>query len=309
MRYNPSPMVKKAIIVLAILSILIGLWPPALSLRGFTGEEELLPQLRGTIHWAYTAIRPQPDLAPTAEIIHPAASPMGVNTFLELEALPEVREQVLVMAQAAGFTHIRQPFTWSDIEIHAKGDFTDRRNVPEGIDAWEKYDNIVQLAQTHNIEIIARLDKPPAWSRSQPPEITGDFAPPDNYADFADFAAIVAERYGAEITYYQIWNEPNGNEEWGIDRPVSAEEYTELLCLTHDRIKAADPDAVILAGALTPTVALNWQNLNDLVYLQRMYQAGAADCFDILSAQGYGLWSGAYDHRLRPTVINFPHNL
>jgi hypothetical protein len=28
-----------------------------------------------------------------------------------------------------------------------------------------------------------------------------------------------------------------------------------------------------------------------------------------MSAQGYGLWSGAADQRLKPTVINFPHNL
>jgi hypothetical protein len=28
-----------------------------------------------------------------------------------------------------------------------------------------------------------------------------------------------------------------------------------------------------------------------------------------MSAQGYGLWSGAADQRLRPTVINYPHHL
>ena len=49
--------------------------------------------------------------------------------------------------------------------------------------------------------------------------------------------------------------------------------------------------------------------MNDLIYLQRMYNAGASDCFDIMSAQGYGLWSGAADQRLKPTVINYPHNL
>jgi hypothetical protein len=65
----------------------------------------------------------------------------------------------------------------------------------------------------------------------------------------------------------------------------------------------------VLAGALTPTVELSPANVNDLVFLQRMYNAGAAACFDVMSAQGYGLWSGAADRRLRPTVINFPHHL
>ena len=66
---------------------------------------------------------------------------------------------------------------------------------------------------------------------------------------------------------------------------------------------------MVLAGALTPTVAINDGNLNDLIFLERMYAAGAGDCFDVMSAQGYGLWSGALDQRLKPNVINYPHNL
>ena len=73
--------------------------------------------------------------------------------------------------------------------------------------------------------------------------------------------------------------------------------------------KTVDPDAYVVAAALTPTVAMDGRNLNNLVFLQRMYLAGAGDCFDIFSAQGYGLWSGASDQRLRPTVINYPHHL
>lgn len=295
--------------ITAVLALTIGLLPPTQSLADLTGEEARLAQLRGLMQWAYTAVRPQPKLAPQAVMHHADVPARGVNTFLDLEVLPEVRAQSLQMAYDAGFRFIRQPFPWADIEIHAKGNFIDKRNDPNGVDAWAKYDNIVALAEAQGIEIIARLGKPPAWSRAEPPEVTGDFAPPNDYADYGDFVAAVAERYADELTYYQIWNEPNGNEEWGIHQPVSAEQYTDLLCLAHDRIKQADPDAVILAGALTPTVSLDGQNLNDLVFLQRMYQAGAGACFDILSAQGYGLWSGAMDHRLRPTVINYPHHL
>lgn len=79
------------------------------------------------------------------------------------------------------------------------------------------------------------------------------------------------------------------------------------MCIGYTRAKAANPDAVVLAGALSPTIALDGRDLNDLVFLQRMYAAGAGECFDILSAQGYGLWSGPTDQRLRPTVINYPH--
>jgi hypothetical protein len=40
-----------------------------------------------------------------------------------------------------------------------------------------------------------------------------------------------------------------------------------------------------------------------------MYDAGAAAYFDVLSMQGYGLWSGPTDRRMRPRVLNFSRPL
>ncbi|MBU0705537.1 MAG: hypothetical protein KKC18_16940 [Chloroflexi bacterium] len=77
------------------------------------------------------------------------------------------------------------------------------------------------------------------------------------------------------------------------------------MCEGYRRAKEADPDAVILSGALAPTVALTWRDLSDFVFLQRMYDAGAAACFDVLAVNDYMLWSGSTDHRLRPLNVNF----
>ena len=299
---------KQVLVGLSVLGLLISLWPDAGSLYDLTGEEVLLGRLRGVVHWLNTAVRPQPRLAP--DEVEPVTDivPFGVNTFLEQEAEVVKREQSLALIAEAGFHFIRQEFPWEDIEIAGKGDFEDRRHDPHR-SAWEKYDNIVDLAEQNGIEIIARLSNPPAWSRALPVEQTGDKAPPDDFNDYGDFVAAVAERYHGRIHFYQLWNEPNGNEEWGINQPVNPEAFTELLCIGYERIKAVDPDAVVLAGALTPTLANDGRHMNDLIFLERMYAAGAGDCFDVMSAQGYGLWSGATDQRLRPTVINYPHNL
>ncbi len=293
---------------LGALLLLCALWPAATSLYDLTGEEAWPGQLAGAVHWLNTAVRPQPNLAPQLVTSKHLQSPLGVNTFLQQEVEPGKRVTSLEMARRAGFRFIRQEFQWEDIEIHGKGDFVDRRNVASGVDAWEKYDHIVEQAEASGIEVLARLSNPPAWSRAEADEVTGALAPPDDYNDFADFAAAVAGRYQGRVRYYQVWNEPNGNEEWGL-QDVDPEGYTDLLCLAYARIKEVDPQAVVLSGALTPTLAMDGRNMNDLIYLQRMYNAGAADCFDVMSAQGYGLWSGAADQRLRPTVINFPHHL
>ncbi len=305
----------KLIIGLAVIGLLAALLPPVTSLYDLTGEEEWDGQLLGIGHWLNTAVRPQPRLAIDEVTAETAVSPFGVNTFLQQEVEPEKRERSLQLIRDAGFRFIRQEFPWEDIEIHGKGDFVDRRNdldgdgTPDAIDAWAKYDNIVSLAGQYDVEIIARLGNPPTWTRALTDTI-GTYAPPDDYADFGDFVTAVAQRYQGQITYYQIWNEPNGNLEWGNPdlSPVNPEAYTELLCLAYRRIKEVDPQAVVLAGALTPTIEVSGRNLNDLIFLERMYAAGAGDCFDVMSAQGYGLFSGPTDRRLRPTVINYPHH-
>ena len=70
------------------------------------------------------------------------------------------------------------------------------------------------------------------------------------------------------------------------------------------------PQAVVIAGALASTINLQpddpppGNSLNDLLFLQRMYDAGAAPYFDIMAMQGYGLYSGPTDHRMHPRVIN-----
>jgi polysaccharide biosynthesis protein PslG len=308
MRTNRLPALWKIVMGVALLLLLLALFPPTLSLYELTGEENLPAQLRGVVHWLNTAIRPQPVLQPNVEMGVTAVSPFAANTFLQQEVEPEKRAESLRLLRDAGFRTIRQEFTWEDIEIHGKGDFEDRRNVEAigVVDAWAKYDNIVDLAGQHDIQIIARLSNPPSWTRALTDTI-GTYAPPDDFADFGDFAAAVADRYQGRVRYYQLWNEPNGNEEWGL-QDVDPEAFTELLCEGYRRIKGVDPNAVVLAAALTPTLAMDGRHMNDLIFLQRMYNAGAGDCFDVFSAQGYGLWSGATDQRSRPTVINYAHN-
>jgi hypothetical protein len=184
----------------------------------------------------------------------------------------------------------------------------DRRQNPPHL-AWEKYDQIVDLATAHHIEIIARLSTPPAWSRAAG-DRNGTFAPPDDLNDYGNFVETVVRRYLGRIHYYQIWNEPNIYPEWG-EQPVDATQYVALLKVGYARAKAVDPNVVIIAGALAATIELDRypHGLADALFLQQMYDAGAAPYFDVLSMQGYGLWSGPYDRRMQPRVINFSRPL
>ena len=296
------------LMIAALLGAAVVFLPWRNGLVAVTGEEALLPQLRGGVQWAFNWTRPLPRTADDTPVAHTELAPFGINTFLNLEVEPEKRERSLQMISEAGFRWIRQEFTWEDIEIHGKGDFEDRRHEPYR-SAWEKYDQIVDLAEAYDLNIIARLSNPPAWSRAAG-DAGGTYAPPDNFDDYADFVETVVRRYQGRIRYYQLWNEPNIYPEWG-NQPVDPAAYTRVLCSAYARVKAVDPEAVVISGALAPTDQLGTltsngsNNLMDSIFLQRMYDAGAKDCFDVMALNDYMLWSGPCDRRMRPQVINF----
>jgi hypothetical protein len=300
---------RKLILALVVLTLLAlsGCQSSSDVMFDYTGEEGLPRQAKGMGQLATNILYPQPQTAPDVPVAHAGVNPFGINVFLNQEVEPEKRERSVQMIAEAGFHWLRQEFPWEDIEIHGKGDFEDRRHEPHR-SAWEKYDHIVDLAEQYGLEVVPRLSNPPAWTRAAGDE-KGVFAPPDDLADWGDYVYTVVSRYRGRIHYYQLWNEPNIYPEWG-EQPVDPEGYTRLLCEGYARAKEADPDAVIVGGALAPTVSLNpgpgpALGLNEFVFLQRMYDAGAGECFDIMAVNDYMLWSGPTDHRMRPLNINF----
>ncbi|MDQ7036475.1 MAG: cellulase family glycosylhydrolase [Anaerolineae bacterium] len=248
-----------------------------------TGEEAPVGQILGTIQWLGNFTRPQPQTKPLVPIAHTDAIPYSINTFLHQEAEEAKREEQLRMITAAGFGWIREEFPWEDLEIDGRGQFTDTRNDYDGdgeadtISSWLKYDNIVDLTEEYGVTMLVRLSNPPTWSRSNPD--SSNYAPPDDFDDFVNYAVAVAERYQGRIHYYQVWNEPNIFPEWGNQEPDPIA-YTDLLCRTYDALKAVDPDIVVVSGAIAPTQALGGLNYQDLVFLTNMYvKAGCRRLF------------------------------
>ncbi len=207
---------------------------------------------------------------------------------------------------AAGIHWVRVQFPWEDIEVGGKGNFVDTRPSSTGSNTWAKYDYIVGEARRNGLALLVRLDTPPDWARTQAlasPELAAARAagrypltgPPDNYADFGDFVAAVAERYRDDLRFFQIWNEPNLPGEWNFRKQDPAE-LVELLRIARQRIKAVNPQAVIVFPALAPTDGRS-DGVNDLDYLQGVYDAGGRELFDIMSAQLYGLGQPPTEHR------------
>ncbi len=247
----------------------------------------------------------RPSLPPLPWTDGPA---LGVNLYnIQFEPDPATVTRTLEHARDLGARYVRIQMPWDDVEIHAKGDFEDRRNPGRTRDAWEKYDAIFAEAARLGLEPIVRIDRSPDWARPQAlamPEWRAGFArnpnstgPPDRYADYAEFLGRVAGRYRGTVRFFQVWNEPNLAYEWSWQTPDPVR-FAELLRLSAAALRQANPEAVVLFPSLAPTDGLDsTAPLSDLAYLDRIYAAGAAPDFDILSAQAYGLGQPPDEHR------------
>jgi hypothetical protein len=233
----------------------------------------------------------------------PRLQEIGMNVFLEQEVEPDKRQLSLELLKAAGVTWIRQELPWEQIEPVEKGQTQDPKF---GDSTWTKFDDIVDRANALGLKVMLRLDTSPSWAL--PTGATDGLGPPLRYADYWDFVQLTAERYRGRVGAYQVWNEPNLNIEWG-KQPPDASGYTRLLRGAADRVRQADPNARVVIAALAPTLTENDDALNELLYLQRLYDAGARGAFDVLAVQAYGLRGGPDDPRIDTSDVSFSRPL
>ncbi len=248
----------------------------SIGLLVFAGTS-LVPSISTDVLFASAPPPVPPPTVPFTDV-----DPYGANFLLEWEPEEWKVEKTFEMAQAAGIHWVKQEFPWDSLQLSPgqNGYWDERLNKS----TWDKYDQIVQLAQKYNLQVIARLDRPPDWTRAdnRDPE-----APPDDIALYGNFVYDVVKHFKGQIHYYQIWNEPNIYPEWGEAAP-DAGAYVRLLQVAHDRAKEADPNVVILSAPLAQTLENSTRNESDLRFLQDMYAAGAKPYFDILLANAYG---------------------
>ncbi len=160
-----------------------------------------------------------------------------------------------------------------------------------GVYDWYHPDRIVEHANNQGLRIIARLGLVPSWAQQDADVDTPtlNYLPESEFESFARFVGAFVERYERRVDHIIIWNEPNLDFEWG-GRPPDPVAYTRLLRLSYEAAKAANPDVVVISAGLAPTLAMpgmgqgGWQ---DLDYLAQMYEAGAADYFDVLAVHNY----------------------
>ncbi|MBI5958740.1 MAG: beta-galactosidase, partial [Chloroflexi bacterium] len=236
--------------------------------------------------------RVTPGSPQTVETLHPEVC---VHTRLTDEVEEWKIQRNMIMVRELGAPMIVEFFPWPYVEGQ------------RGTYDWAHFDRIMRHAENQGISVIARLGLVPGWARPPVHEkvTTANYLPYEEFDTFAAFVGAFVRRYEKQISAVIIWNEPNISREWG-DRPVDPEAYTELLRVSYLAAHEASPNIIVMGGALAPTMEPenSGAGMNEIRYLERMYEAGAADYFDAFSAHTYG-FTHPPDDDPDPTIINF----
>jgi hypothetical protein len=139
----------------------------------------------------------------------------------------------LGLIQQMGATSIRDEVHWSSVE-HQKGQYA----IPASTETF------VNASLAKGIKPLLTLDYGnPFYDNGDKP--ISDAAI-EGYARYAEF--VVSQLKG-RVSMYEIWNEWDGGV--GNTTPGTPETYVKLLKVVYPRLKAIDPNLVIIGGGVT----------------------------------------------------------
>ncbi len=246
-----------------------------------------------------------PAAAPAAAAAAPAAAPSyprAPGTFgygVQAQVYGGADLGYIVNAtRNMGFNWVKFQLPWKDFE-GSKGAY-----------GWGGMDQIVDTLRGGGLNILASIVKAPNWARPGNTDFSVE-GPAANNQDYADFVGAFAAHYKGRVQAIEVWNEQNLWYEWGRE-PLDPGRYVDMLCRAYRAIKAQDPGMTVVLGALTPTGVNDGSiAIDDVAYLQRMYAAGAKNCFDAVGAHpsGYNNPPDAkmgYSNPAEPSFKNHP---
>lgn len=159
----------------------------------------------------------------------------------------------------AGFGWVRTDLVWEAVERE------------KGAYLFGPYDELLDGLKSRAIGALLILDySNPLYEKDR------SVRTPEGRAAFARFASAAAGRYRGRNIRWEIWNEPDHETFW---RPApDPAEYAALALEAAKAIRAADPEAVILAPACS---SFPWS------FLESVFEKGLLEVIDEVSVHPY----------------------
>ncbi|MEI8307708.1 MAG: hypothetical protein WCF99_11670 [Chloroflexales bacterium] len=209
-------------------------------------------------------------------------SPFGVVAALGNRVRADEIPAAVTLMREAGVQWQREEIFWDRVQQQPGGPYH-----WDGNDAGRyNYDLAIGAQAAAGIQILGLLDYNPAWFKGKNPR------PEEWIADWGDFVYNTVARYGrdrGQITYWELWNEPNlavSGYESGL---YTVADFVRLLDVGRAAALAADPHAKIVMGGMAPI----WSEMPSahhydyFDYLDQVGQQGGWRFVDVLAIHPY----------------------
>jgi hypothetical protein len=197
----------------------------------------------------------------------------GVSLSYGYEELPDRAFQLAAQARTGG---VRAVLNWSIFEP-----------APGRYD-WSTFDRLIGHARANGLQMVGGLGYATSWNTTAPPSETRPgrrlMYPPADLESWKRYVANMVVRYRDVVRAWEVWNEPDLGAFW-VGTPA---QYAELLAVTYDTIKRADPTAKVVLGGLAlggSPGRLNRKFLEEIL-ADPVYPA--AQYFDVAAFHHYG---------------------
>jgi hypothetical protein len=163
-----------------------------------------------------------------------AAAPISSHAELYICCTPYVlKDRIFAESKALGATYVRMDVELSDIFQTA-----------DGPPNWGDLDQVIALSRRYGIRVLGIMLDTPTWLSTCPLDSRPGRCPPRDFAEYGSLAGRVAAHARGAISHWQILNEP-WNQRLFSGTP---EDYGRILGASHDAIKAAAPEDLVVLG-------------------------------------------------------------
>ena len=222
-------------------------------------------------------------------VVQPSGRELSTNA--DLRGLSdEQMDSVAGTLQSSGYGFVRHEVSWAQIES------------TQGQYDWSVYDPIFNKLNERGIGVIAVIVDSPQWSWAGT-MIPSDVQPPADPAVLEQFSRELTSHFPKSVRFVQLWHMPNLASRWG-GVPATGESFRPYLSATFYGARGGNPEVQIILpeAALVSDVP---EGLNDLQFLQSLYDAGARDIFDVAAIRLDGGQSSPDDRSVDQERLNF----
>ena len=208
--------------------------------------------------------------APALATDEPAAPGFSPGSFIFNEPDMTLFFDMDRMA-ALGAKWVRLDIPWASIE------------EVEGRFYWDSTDRLVHAARQRGMRVVGILHTAPSWARAPG---TSFLSPPRDLQKWTRFVRAAVQRYAANVTVWEVWNEPNISLFW--DPQPDPATYTALLKETYAAVHGSAAGRTVLFGGLAPAAdRTDGKEISPLTFLRRVYAEGGKGSFDAMAIHPY----------------------